>query len=215
MFFMAAAAAIQGIGTLAKEWAVSMSGEQVEAIAGYFELLLQWNARVNLTGADGLEALLAEHLPDSFALARLAPASASVVDVGAGGGLPGVPFAVLRPDCQTTLLEPRAKRTAFLAAAKRQIGRTATFEVVRGRDEDLASGGYDMAASRATFQVEEWLRVAARLIRPGGRVIVFATGPVAATSSGFELLEGVPYRTGWKAPRWVGSYVRVPAGSGC
>jgi 16S rRNA (guanine527-N7)-methyltransferase len=204
---MAEAANVEEIATLAAEWNVSVSAAQVEKISQYFELLLHWNARVNLTGARSLGELVAEHLPDSFALARLTPSDAAVVDVGAGGGLPAVPFGLLRPDCETTLVEPRAKRTAFLAAAKRAAGVGATLRVVRGRDEDLAAASFDVAASRATFPPEEWLRVAARLVRPSGRVIVFATSAVVDLAGCFDFLEGARYRTAQGAPRWAGAFV--------
>jgi len=206
---MAEATATEKIAALASEWGFPATAEQVQQIAGYFDLLLRWNARVNLTGATSLDVLLAEHLPDSFALARLSPAGARVVDIGAGGGLPGIPFGLLRPDCHTTLVEPRAKRTAFLAAAKREVGGSASLTVVRGRDDEVAAASFDLAGSRATFQPDEWLRLAARLVRPAGLIVVFATEPVDGRAAGFALSESIRYSTGRRAPRWAGAFVSV------
>jgi 16S rRNA (guanine527-N7)-methyltransferase len=170
-------------------------------------LLLRWNARVNLTGARTLDDLLEDHLPDSFALARLASVGAKVVDVGAGGGLPGVPFALLRRDCRVTLVEPRAKRTAFLSTARREVGGSAELEVLRAREEELSAGMFDVATSRATFQPLEWLVLASRLLVPGGVAVVLASGPIEGDREGYSLRDAVSYETGRCASRWAGAFV--------
>lgn len=152
--------------------------DRILAFAG---LLLEWNARINLTGAKSLDDLLEEHFPDSFAMAALVPPSARVIDVGSGGGLPAIPFGLLRPDCPLTLVEPRAKRTAFLRTAIREF-QMPNVIVLGKRLEDLGgeAGGFSVAASRATFPPEVWLSVAAPLLAPGGRVFVFSTPPQIA-----------------------------------
>ena len=195
------------ITTLARAWESPATRLQVEKIAAYVDLLVQWNASVNLTGARRPEDVVEDHLPDSFALAKLVPANAAIVDVGAGGGLPGVPFAVLRPDCQTTLLEPRAKRTAFLGAARRVLAGFAAFEIVRGRHDELPVGTFDVAASRATFQPDEWLDVGSPLVRKGGDVIVFTTAVLDGSSAGLLLRESVAYSTPRGVARWAGAFV--------
>src|SRR4029079_16814605 len=88
----------------------------------FWSLLLTWNARINLTGAGTRDELLGEHFPDALAMASLVPPGARLVDVGSGGGLPAVPLSVLRPDLGLTLVEPRAKRVAFLRTAVRTLG---------------------------------------------------------------------------------------------
>src|SRR6185295_9811748 len=107
---------------------------------------------INLTGARTLDELAADHLPDAFALAEAVPPGAALVDVGSGGGLPALPFAVLRPDVRLTLVEPRAKRVAFLRTAVRELGLAG--ELVAGHAADLPAGAFDVAASRATFPPE-------------------------------------------------------------
>jgi 16S rRNA (guanine(527)-N(7))-methyltransferase RsmG len=204
---MAEAAARSDIAALAERWSCPAGSEQVGKVWEFFRLLLEWNARVNLTGAKRMEELIQEHLPDSLALSRLTPASANVVEVGAGGGLPGVPFAVLRPDCRTTLVEPRAKRTAFLGAAVRLLGQPEAFRVVRGRDSDLVAGSYDVAASRATFLPSDWLGAAGRLLALGGRAVAFASSPLGRDVAGLALVDAVSYTTGRGAPRWAAAYV--------
>jgi 16S rRNA (guanine527-N7)-methyltransferase len=166
------AAAGGDLSHVARLFGAAPPPEVARAIGRFFELLLLWNQRINLT----LSELVDEHLPDSFGLAGLVPAGARVVDVGSGGGLPAVPFALLRPDASLTLVEPRAKRVAFLRTALRELGLTA--DLLEARAEDLAPGSYDCAASRATFPPDQWLAVGRRLVRPGGRVVVFVNaGP--------------------------------------
>lgn len=204
---MVGIAVTEAISALAGAWGWPATAAQMERIGAYFETLLQWNARVNLTGARSMDELIGEHLPDSFALARLVPAGARVADVGAGGGLPGVPFSVLRPDCRALLVEPRAKRVAFLGAARRCVEAAAVFEVARCRHDELSEGSFDVACSRATFQPEEWLALARPLLASGGRVVVFAAKGVVAQSSTWELAGSVEYATAQGAPRWAGVFV--------
>lgn len=159
---------VDGILGIAESFARPVTVEVARRLAEFAQLLLRWNARINLTGARNGDDLLREHFPDSFALASLVPPSATLVDVGSGGGLPALPFALLRPDVAVTLVEPRAKRVAFLRTAIREVPLAAT--VFCGRTEEV-EGTYDVASSRATFAPGEWLREGRRLVRGGGEVV--------------------------------------------
>jgi 16S rRNA (guanine527-N7)-methyltransferase len=153
----------------------ALSGAEQSRVLEFFGLLLTWNARINLTGASSLVELVEEHLPDSLALDRLVPEAARVIDVGAGGGLPALPLALLRPDVTLTLVEPRAKRVAFLRTAVRELGLSA--EVLPTRVESLPPAAHDVASSRATFAPPQWLEVGRRLVHPGGAVVLFLSAP--------------------------------------
>jgi 16S rRNA (guanine527-N7)-methyltransferase len=165
-------------------WTVPCEAAQREAIARYATLLLTWTARINLTGAVSLENLAAEHLPDSFALAsRLRETGAlTAIDVGSGGGLPALPLAVLCPNLSLRLLEPIAKKAAFLRTAVRELELGPRVTVETKRVQLIAPGAYDVALSRATFPPRSWLPIAADLVRPGGRVFLLA-GAVADWSA--------------------------------
>jgi 16S rRNA (guanine527-N7)-methyltransferase len=197
--------AVSDVLKLSREWGVPVPGEAAERIVRFLLQLLRWNERVNLTGARDLAELLGEHLPDSFALAKLSPERAEVVDVGAGGGLPGIPFALIRPDCQVTLVEPRAKRIAFLNAAVRDRD-CRSVKVLRARMEDLADSGYDLAASRAAFAPDEWLSRAGRILCTGGLAVVFATAPVAHTPGSIGPVREISYATASGSPRWAATF---------
>lgn len=189
---------------LAEKWRLAVSEEAARRVARFFELLLFWNRRLNLTGAADIDELLSEHLPDSFALGSICPSESDVVDVGSGGGLPAVPFAILRPDCRVTLVEPRAKRVAFLHAAQRAAGRE--LAVVRARADKLGHCTFSVAVSRATFRPEEWLRVAVGLLPQGGRIVALAVRRL--DDLGHARLEReIEYETGSGSRRWLGSYL--------
>jgi 16S rRNA (guanine527-N7)-methyltransferase len=186
-------------------------GDELARLSGFFEvplpsavadridqfwaLLLRWNERINLTGAATRDELVSEHLPDSFALARLVPHGASLADVGAGGGLPALPFALLRPDVRLTMFESRAKRSAFLRTAVRELK---VPDARIGGPFTPASwmGVFDVAASRATFAPEEWLDQGHRVVRRGGVVVVFTGGGEVVRAGGGEVADVVEYETG-------------------
>jgi 16S rRNA (guanine527-N7)-methyltransferase len=178
------------VAALAAEWAVPCDAAQTAALTRYASLLLAWNARINLTGATTFEVLAAEHLPDPFALASRLAGRGRVVDVGSGGGLPALPLAVLRPALEIRLVEPRAKRAAFLRTAIRELDLPArvTVEMVRGEAlAEEAPGAFDVAISRATFPPALWIHLGARLVRVGGRVFALATSEVPLADAELEL----------------------------
>lgn len=162
------------IQIIAEKFKVVLTTEKQELLINYLKILTLWNQRMNLTGASQAEEIVRDHFPDSFAMATLIPPTSVLVDIGSGGGLPAIPFAVLRPDCQITLVEPRAKRTAFLQAALREIhGQAAT--VHRKRFEDVAPIPDAFYSSKATFEPLAWLNMALPRCSLKGGVLVFCS----------------------------------------
>jgi 16S rRNA (guanine(527)-N(7))-methyltransferase RsmG len=163
----------------------------------YFDLMLQWNKAVNLTGAGSMKALVLEHLPDSLALAEVLPVDAKLIDVGSGGGLPAIALKILRPDLALTLVEPRAKRVSFLRTALRQSGITATVVPDRLGDPPQPEllGRFDAAISRATFAPDIWLNLGIPLVRPGGLVVALISDDEIQMQGGpeswrYQLVDG-------------------------
>jgi 16S rRNA (guanine527-N7)-methyltransferase len=194
------------VGTLAAFFQVLVSVEQRRRLEQFYDLLLTWNRQINLTGARSLEELLSEHLPDSFALSQLVPQGATVADVGSGGGLPALPFALLRPDVPVTLFETRAKRVAFLRTAVRELGIVSATVAGRFTPAALPVGKrFDVASSRATFPPEEWLTLSRQALVEGGRVVVFDTAS-ALDPLGAHLVAATDYRTGRGHVRRAASY---------
>jgi 16S rRNA (guanine527-N7)-methyltransferase len=191
--------------SVARDWPGTIGEDVADRIALFMRRLLEWNQRVNLTGARSFEDLLGEHLPDSFAISKLVPLDSSVVDVGAGGGLPGIPFALLRPDCRVTLLEPRAKRVAFLNTAARETA-CKNVSVVRARLEEVGALRFDVAVSRATFSPEKWLELGPSLLLASGRVVLLTTFAVKPRAANARLVDSVGYKTSSGSARWAGCY---------
>lgn len=195
----------ESILALANQWSSSMTMEVAERILRFFLRLLEWNARVNLTGAQSISGLIGDHLPDSFALSRMVPFGCDVLDVGSGGGLPAIPFLLMRPDCLVTLSEPRAKRVAFLNAAVREFG-CGNAKVVRSRFEDFASIHFGVVTSRATFRPSEWLDIGFSALSPGGRLVLLSTEEAHPDDGAKRLLDSVGYCTASGASRWAGCF---------
>ena len=165
--------------------------EQTAALLQFADLLIRWNQSINLTGAKSVGAVVVEHYPDAYALAKRLDRPARLVDVGSGGGLPALPLALLRPDLVIRMCEPIAKKAAFLRTAIRELKLADRVALENRRGEELAdelagaaSQRFDVATSRATFAPEAWLALGRRLVRPGGRVFVLTvpgTGIEGAT----------------------------------
>ena len=178
-----------------------------DALAAFTAELIAWNERVNLTGARSFEAIVDEHLADALAIVpHLPPEPFDLVDVGSGGGFPGVPLALLRPDIQATLLEPVGKKRAFLAHVARRLAPGRIHAVAERLEEHLEHGGrgrYDVATSRAVWPAAEWLERARPLLRPSGRIIALVnegdeTAGVPAS------IQRAPYRVAGRAREvWI------------
>jgi 16S rRNA (guanine527-N7)-methyltransferase len=187
--------AVAELRALSARWRVGCDAIQTTALLGYAELLIRWNQRINLTGARSVAAVVTEHYPDAFALARRLDRPARLVDVGSGGGLPAIPLALLRPELTIRLCEPIAKKGAFLRTAIRELQLAERVSLGSGRGEDLADkapGSFDGATSRATFEPGAWLALGRRLVRPGGRVFVLTVpgSSVAELGSAETYAEG-------------------------
>ena len=134
----------------------------------YLALLDKWNRVYNLTAVRETERMVSHHLLDSLAIVPYVEAG-RVLDVGSGGGLPGIPLAIARPDLQITLIDSVAKKTAFLLQAKAELG-LENVSVVTGRVETHQdAAGFDTITSRAFSDLKEFVTLTRHLLAPGGR----------------------------------------------
>lgn len=145
----------------------------MEELADYFALLRRWNQAIRLVGSPTGEALRL-HAEDAAALLEHLPRQARVVDVGSGSGFPAIPLAIWRRDLDLVLLEPSAKKHAFLRACRREL-RLTNVEALRSRDDDHINAAefrpFDVAISQATFDPLVWLERGLELVLPGGAVV--------------------------------------------
>ena len=136
-------------------------------LLAYLALLDKWNRVYNLTAVRDAERMVSHHLLDSLAAVPHFRGT-TVLDVGSGGGLPGIPLAIARPDLRVTLIDSIAKKTAFLLQAKAELG-LANLDVVTGRVEDYPPGtGFDEITSRAFSDLREFVALTRHLLKPGG-----------------------------------------------
>ena len=145
-------------------------GAGSDQIQLYVDLLLSRGIDWGLMGPREGERIWERHVLNCAALAPLIPQDSTVVDIGSGAGLPGIPLAVLRPDLQVTLVESMARRTAFLDLAVAELELSSRVEVVRSRAEEHA-GRYDVVTSRAVAALPRLLAWCAPLMKPQGRVL--------------------------------------------
>ncbi len=185
----------------------SSLGPQIDSLATLLDHVVAWNRKVDLTAARSPEELVDLYLADALVIAAHARPT-NWVDVGSGGGAPGVVLALLRSDLRVTLVEPRAKRVAFLRNVLVQL-ETESARVVRARSEELESNSFDTAVSRATLPPPDWLVEGARLAREAVWVLL-AQGE-APRHAGWFVDQDLRYRwplTG--AARRAVRYVRAP-----
>ncbi len=139
----------------------------------YLDLLLRWNARVNLTAIRDPEQIVTRHFGESLFAARMLLAQrsarpASLADVGSGAGFPGIPMKLFAPELDLTLIESHNKKATFL----REVLRTLELEgaqVFCGRAEEWGKAA-DVVTLRAVEQFERALPIATKLVAPGGRL---------------------------------------------
>ena len=138
-----------------------------DRLLAYRDELARWGRVHNLTSVLEPDRMIPVHLLDSLALAPLVRGQ-RLADVGSGGGLPGIPLAIVRPAWSVTLIEPRAKRALFLEHVARTL-RLANVIVERCRAEDAPAGArYDTVMTRAFGTLAEFVAAAAQLRAPGG-----------------------------------------------
>jgi len=162
-----------------------LSPAQLLDISTYIDLLIRWNARINLTAIRDPEAIVARHFGESlFAARRLFPnpsaSSASsavkdsdraptVADLGSGAGFPGLPIKLWAPEIALTLIESNHKKAAFLREVVRALTLTSV-NVQAARAETLTATTFDVVTLRAVERFVATLPIAAQLVAPGGRL---------------------------------------------
>ena len=150
--------------------AAEVFGESLDAARDYAELLAGPGVQRGLIGPREVDRLWERHLLNSAAVSVAVPDSVSVLDVGSGAGLPGIPLALVRADLTVTLVEPLQRRTAFLVEACERLGLDSV-TVRRCRAEELAQRSTDVVVARAVAPLARLLGVTLPLLRPGGRLV--------------------------------------------
>lgn len=154
------------------ELALDLPAGAKERLLAYVELLGKWNRIYNLTAIRDPLEMVTHHVLDSLSVVRPLglPRDATLADVGSGGGLPGIPLAIARPDCAVTLNDSIEKKCAFLRQAKIELG-LANVQVHEGRVEAWRPAAlFDVAISRAFAELGDFVARCRHLVRRGGRL---------------------------------------------
>ena len=137
----------------------------------FIDLFEKWNRSINLSAAS-TRAEISAHVEDSLHVVPHLRDASRVLDVGSGGGFPVVIAALALPEIQFTSLEPVHKKHAFLRTAARELA-LANLDARADRLEDHDDRDYDVAMSRATFDLKDWLAMGLERVRVGGLVLGF------------------------------------------
>ena len=182
------------LAAAAEALGVPLDDAQLAAFARYSDVLLDWNRRINLTAIREPEAVETLHFVDSIAGLAALPADQGLraIDVGTGGGLPGLAMRLARPDLRLTLLDSVRKKTTFLEHLIGELGLAAAptadggppVEVLTTRAEDLGRQratreSWDVALARAVGLLPVLVELCLPLVRPGGIVIAWKKRDIA------------------------------------
>ncbi|MBP2626771.1 MAG: Ribosomal small subunit methyltransferase [Firmicutes bacterium] len=149
----------------AREYGVLLTEEQMVSFSRYFETLVEWNGKVNLTAITAPQDVAIKHMIDSLSCydEEIFKNGATIIDVGTGAGFPGLPLKIFRPDLKLTLFDSLNKRILFLQAVAGILGIT-DIKFIHSRAEDGGKSkqlreSYDIAVSRAVARLNilsEW-----------------------------------------------------------
>ena len=168
----------------------------------YLELILKWNARINLTAIRSPEEIVRRHFGESLFVGVRLGECGTLLDFGSGAGFPGVPIQLMRSDVAVTLAESRSKKAAFLHEVVRAL--ELRCEVWAGRVEAMpVERRFDVVAMRAVDDMAAALVEAGR--RAKGRVMVLGTvgAPIGAKLAGFHVEEAIALPGASESVLWV------------
>jgi 16S rRNA (guanine527-N7)-methyltransferase len=175
---------------------LALSDAQIAQLMDYLALLFKWNAVYNLTAVRDPAQMVTQHLLDSLAVVPAFADAKNILDVGAGGGLPGMVLAIARPDMRVSMIDTVHKKTAFLTQAKAELG-LANVSVHTMRVEQLqVPQKFDVITSRAFAELSDFVTWSGHLLKQGGRFIamkgVLPKEEMARLPDGWKVAEVQP-----------------------
>lgn len=184
--------------TVTKDFKIQLDEKQISQLEKYFELLSEWNEKINLTAITDAKGVAVKHFADSLTIFNYMdiPQNARVIDVGTGAGFPGIVLKIARPDIQLTLLDSLKKRLNFLNVVTNDLGLDAELIHSRaeegGQDLDLRES-FDLVVSRAVAQLNILCEYCLPYVRLSGRFVAFkanADSELASSKKAIQTLGG-------------------------
>lgn len=175
---------------------LALSDAQYEKLLDYLAMLLKWNAVYNLTSVRDPRQMVTQHLLDAMAALPAFTAAQRVLDVGSGGGLPGIVLAIWAPQMQVHMIDTVHKKTAFLTQVKAEL-ELSNAHVHTGRVEQLeVKQKFDVITSRAFAELADFVNWSGHLLEQGGQMIALkGQAPleeIAGLPSGWRMKELTP-----------------------
>ena len=176
-----------------EELNITLTDEQIEQFLQYYEMLVEKNKVMNLTGITEYEEVIQKHFLDSLSLIRVIPDIASqkltVIDLGTGAGFPGIPLKIACPELEITLMDSLNKRILFLQEVIDALG-LKKVSAVHGRAEEMASNAthrqqYDLCVSRAVSNLAVLTEYCLPFVKKGGLFVSYKSA-----DSDAEIQEG-------------------------
>jgi 16S rRNA (guanine527-N7)-methyltransferase len=153
------------------EMQLEVSPEQQGRLMDYLALMFKWNSVYNLTSLRDPMQMVTHHLLDSLAAVPAFVDAKNVLDVGSGGGLPGIVLAIVRPDMKVSMIDTVHKKTAFLTQVKAELA-LANVTVYTMKVQELnVSDKFDVITSRAFADLSDFVNWSSHLLAEGGRYI--------------------------------------------
>ncbi len=146
---------------------LSLTTAQQLLLLEYVALLKKWNSTYNLTALRDEHTMISHHVLDSLTLLPYIQYAQTLMDVGSGGGMPGIPTAICRPDLQITLLDANTKKTSFLQQAVIELG-LHNVSVASGRVEAMHDKKVDVVTSRAFAELADFISLTKHLLNENG-----------------------------------------------
>lgn len=152
---------------------------QVNAFMVFLKELKKWNRTYNLSALKTDKDIVIKHFIDSLLYLKAVPdGPMRIADIGSGAGFPGIPIKIVRPEIDMTLIEPTRKKASFQRHIIRVLGLSGIKVLeLRGEDIGVDEGPFDIIVSRATFSLDEFLKVACPYINGEDGLLIVSKGP--------------------------------------
>lgn len=164
---------------------VELTNKQVSQFIKFYEMLVEWNKVMNLTGITEYDEVVMKHFVDSLSIVKVNGFDnvTSIIDVGTGAGFPGIPLKIVFPEIKITLLDSLNKRIKFLNAVIDEL-ELENIETIHGRAEDFSKKEdyreqYDLCVSRAVANLATLSEYCLPFIKKGGFLVSYKSGEVA------------------------------------
>ena len=186
----------------------TLSDEQKRQFAMLYELYHDWNSKINVISRKDIDNLYEHHVLHSLAIAKALhfKPNTSILDFGTGGGFPGIPLAIMFPECSFKLIDGTGKKIKVANEIANALGlKNCKAEHIRGEEE---KGKYDFVVSRAVMQLPDLMKIVSKNIQkksfnalPNG-VICLKGGDLQAETSKFKNIVEITELTNWFSEEW-------------